>query len=215
MAPSIAARVVAMANSIAFNPSGKEVTDVPSAVSRLGFKSVQTAATTVATRQLASTGSKSANKLASKLWVHTTHVAALSHVIARRVTGIDPETAMFAGVVHEVAGFYILSRSHEYPELLENDLPEWLSNDDREVDDEETTGGSNEAIIGRAVLRSLSIPGSVAEGIESMWNGYLGIPPSTLGDTLLLADQLAPVQSPLDRMAAEEGESDISQPATA
>ena len=33
--------------------------------------------------------------------------------------------------------------------------------------------------------------------IEILWKGYLTFPPTTLGDTLLLADQLAPVKSPL------------------
>ena len=36
-----------------------------------------------------------------------------------------------------------------------------------------------------------------------MWAGYLTLPPETLGDTLLLAKQLTPVDSPLDDLAGE------------
>jgi hypothetical protein len=33
--------------------------------------------------------------------------------------------------------------------------------------------------------------------IEALWNGMRALPPETLGDTLLLANDLAPVASPL------------------
>ena len=42
---------------------------------------------------------------------------------------------------------------------------------------------------------------AVTAAIEGMWEGYLAMPPSTLADTLLLADQLAPVESPLSQLA--------------
>jgi hypothetical protein len=35
------------------------------------------------------------------------------------------------------------------------------------------------------------------EAIESLWEGFLALPPETLGDTLMLANDLAPVASPL------------------
>ena len=34
-----------------------------------------------------------------------------------------------------------------------------------------------------------------------MWDGYLAMPPETLGDTLLLADRLATSESPLSQLA--------------
>lgn len=202
--PLIAARVVALANSIAFNPSGREIADVRVAVSRLGFQAVRAVAAAVATHQLAVTPTEPANQeRATKLWEHTTHVAALAHVIARRVTGQDPEMAMFAGIVHEVGGFYLLSRAKDYPGLMDGELTDWLQDDNGEVEGEEGKGGS-EVEIGRAVLRALSVPRAVVDGIEAMWKGYLVIPPTTLGDTLLLADQLAPVHSPLHEPALND-----------
>jgi hypothetical protein len=35
------------------------------------------------------------------------------------------------------------------------------------------------------------------DAIEAMWNGLRALPPETLGDTLMLAKDLAPVPSPL------------------
>jgi len=189
---------VALANTVAFNPSGREISDVRNAVARLGFRAVRTLAAAVVTRQLAGTPAGPADKgLATQLWEHTAHVASLAHVIARRVTGQDPEMAMFAGIVHEVGGFYLLSRARDFPGLMDGAFPAWVPDDDGEVDADKGSKGGAEGDIGRAVLKALFVPQPVVDGIEAMWEGYLVLPPTTLGDTLLLADQLTPVKSPL------------------
>ena len=181
--PLLAARVVALANSTAFGASGRAITDVRSAVLRLGFRYLRSLATAVVTRQLAVTTSAADRQLAARLWEHTAHVAALAHVIARKVTHLDPETAMFAGIVHEVGAFYLISRAGEYPGLLDEDFSAWTE--------------TGEADVGRAVLKALSVPQAVIDAIEVCWQGFLAMPPTSLGDTLLLADELAPVESPL------------------
>ncbi|HEY3431767.1 MAG TPA: HDOD domain-containing protein [Rhodocyclaceae bacterium] len=185
--PLLAARVVAIANSIAFNPAGREITEVKTSVTRLGFGTVRSLATALVTRQLAGQPTGSEQDLAAQLWEHTAHVASLAHVIAKRVTHIDPETAMFAGIVHEVGGFYLLSRAKDFPGLLDGDFSEWID------------GG--EAEVGRAVLKVLEVPEQVREAIEAYWDGFLGIPPNTLADTLLLAEELVQIPSPLHQLA--------------
>lgn len=182
--PLLAARVVAVANSVAYNRSGREITDVRQAVSRLGFRTLRSLTMSVLVKQMSGQPTDPAQKaLALKLWEHTAHVAALCHVIARRVTHQDPDTALFAGILHEVAGFYLISRAKNSPELLTGDLSDWQDN--------------GECEIGRALLRMLEVPDPVAHAIEDYWQGYLAMPPTSLGDTLLLAEELAPVGSPL------------------
>jgi HD-like signal output (HDOD) protein len=190
--PLLAARVVAMANSVAYNRSGRDITDIRAAVMRLGFRSVRALATALVTRQLA--GNQNPHpELAAQLWEHTAHVAALAHVLARRFTRVDPETALFAGIVHEVGGFYLLSRSRDFPGLVDDDFNDWIE--------------TGEAQIGEAVLKVLAVPESVVDAIRVYWEGYLAIPPATLGDTLLLAEELAPVASPMHKLGgAEPGE---------
>jgi hypothetical protein len=39
--------------------------------------------------------------------------------------------------------------------------------------------------------------------METFWDGFLAMPPSTMADTLLLAEELAPVPSPLYRLDSE------------
>lgn len=191
--PLLSARVVAIANSVAFNRSGREITDVRSAVVRLGFRTVRALATALVTRQLAGASKGPAQDLAAQLWGHTAHVASLAHVIARRVTRLDPETALFTGIVHEVGGFYLLSRAKDFPGLLDGELTDWIE--------------AGEIDVGRAVLKVLGIPEPVTHAIESYWDGYLAMPPVTMADTLLLAEELAPVPSPLHRLGGvEKGE---------
>ncbi|MEW5788519.1 MAG: HDOD domain-containing protein [Pseudomonadota bacterium] len=182
--PLLSARVVAMANSVTLNPGGRPITDVRAAVMRLGFRTVQTLATALVARQLAGARLQGAEQeLAGKLWEHTAHVAALCSVIARRFTHVDAETALFAGILHEVGGFYLLSRAQEFPGLLDGDYGDWLE--------------EGEAEVGRAILKVLAVPDIVVQAVEAYWGGYLAIPPVSLGDTLMIAEDLAPVPSPL------------------
>jgi HD-like signal output (HDOD) protein len=182
--PLLAARVVAVANSAAYNRSGRDIADVRTSVQRLGFGTVRMLATALVTRQLAGTvDAHGSQKWASQLWEHCAHVAALARVIAQRVTQVDAETALFTGIVHEVGGFYLLSRAGQYPGLLDDEKGEWVD--------------FGEAEVGRAVLRVLEVPEPVQLAIADYWKGYLEMPPRTLGDTLLLAEALAPVSSPL------------------
>lgn len=192
--PLLSARVVAMANSAAYNRSGQEVTDVGSAVSRLGFRTVRTLALALVTRQMAGASTVAAHRdMAARLWEHTAHVAALSRVLARRVTRQDPETALFAGLIHEVGAFYLISRAKDHPVLVAEEAGEG--------DDE------LETVIGNEVLRQLAVPESVVAAVQVVWAGYLTMPPASLGDTVLLANDLAPVLSPFVRLPEWKDES--------
>ena len=188
--PLIAARVVAVANSASYGRSGKAITSLRDALSRIDLRTARTLAMAVATRQLAGNPSSPILHHASQtLWEHTAHVAALAHVIARRVTRQDPESAHFAGIVHELGGFYLISRANDFPGLLDGDPADWVEQAEPEI--------------GRLLLQRLAIPDSIVDAIESMWEGMLALPPASLGDTLLLANDLAPVPSPLYDVCSE------------
>jgi HD-like signal output (HDOD) protein len=189
--PLLATRVVAVANSVIYNRSGRIIDDPKSAVSRIGFNTLRALAAAVVVRQMEGMARTPEHRqLAMRLWEHTAHVAALAQVIAHRVTHVNPDTAFFAGIIHEVGGFYLISRAKDYAGLLEGKVGSLLAWDE---------GGAAE--VGRAVLQRLSAPAAVVEAIEGLWTGYLAMPPQSLADTLLLADQLAPVESPLSQLA--------------
>jgi HD-like signal output (HDOD) protein len=197
--PLLSARAVAMANSVVYNRSGREVADVKTAINRLGFSTLRTLAMALVTRQMAGApGSDAQRQAAARLWERTAHVAALARMLAQKVTGQDPETALFAGLVHDIGGFYLISRAVTHPALLRIEAPLAVELEGAEARaDDADTDVQVERDLGIAVLRKLQVPELVIEGIEEYWRGMLSIPPETLGDTLLLADVLAPVASPL------------------
>jgi HD-like signal output (HDOD) protein len=183
--PLLAARTVAIANSAMFNRAGAPViTNVRGAIMRIGYQNLFALAAAMVVRQFGSKISDPAVRAkAEQLWDHTINVAALARIIARKVTGVNPDTALFAAIVHEVGGFYLLSRADEFPGLLEEDPDNWQP--------------ASEEIILREVMNQLSIPEPVAEAIEGLRDSFMSIPPDTLLDTLLLANHLSPVGSPL------------------
>ncbi|PHV06208.1 histidine kinase [Janthinobacterium sp. BJB412] len=189
--PLLAARTVAIANSAMFNRAGAPaITNVRGAIMRIGYQNLFALAAAMVVRQF---GSKivdpGVRAKAEQLWDHTIHVAALARIIARQVTNINPDTALFAAIVHEVGGFYLLSRADEFPGLLEEDPENWQP--------------ASEEIILREVMAKLCIPDEVAEAIEGLRDSFLSIPPDNLLDTLLLANHLAPVTSPLQSAPRE------------
>jgi len=190
--PLVAARTVAIANSAAYNRSGGEINNVRTAVMRLGFRTLNTITTSVIVRQLGRAIADPAMRIkAAQLWEHSARVAATAHVLTAKLTNGDPETALFSGIVHEVGGFYLLSRTDEFPNLLDGGLEDWAE--------------YGEKMIGRAVLKKLGVPKPVFEAIESLWHGVRVLPPQTIGDVLLLAKELSPVPSPFQRVTAEAG----------
>lgn len=205
--PLLAAQVVAMANSVAFNPAGREITEVRTAASRLGFQTLRTLVMAQVTRQMAGgANSPEQQRMTAQLWTHSAHVAALARVIARRVSGQNPDTALFAGLVHEIGGFYLLSRSNQYPCLLDA-RPASAPGDDTDSDTDVDRIAVENAL-GLAVLRQLAVPAALIDAVEHYAQGYLSMPPKSLGDTLLLADYLAPVASPL--LPAEVNQDDAT-----
>lgn len=182
--PVLAARVIALANSVAYNPYGREIGDLRAAVSRLGFASLRSLSMGWVTRQLAAANlAPGLQQVVDQLWRHSTQVAALSRVIARKVTGVDAEEAFFAGLIHELGGFYLLSCANEIPDLIDGEFGEWVE--------------SGERLVGEPLMRGLNVPEHVQQAVLAYWDGYLEMPPVSLGDTLLLADELAPLPSPL------------------
>lgn len=182
--PLIAARLVAIANSVAYTRFGGKVSNVRAAVSVLGFKTLRSLVAAIIVRQISGSISDPALRTkADLLWQHCASVAALAKVIARELTEVDPETALFAGIVHEISGFYLLSRAEEYPALVGGAADESSQEDD--------------LFLAHSVLQVLKVPRAVTSAVESLYAGVRSSPPVSLGDVLGLANDLASVVSPL------------------
>jgi HD-like signal output (HDOD) protein len=114
--PALAARVLQLANSAALNAGRKRISDLRTAITRMGFIMVRSAAIAFAVVQLRKAATmKGLEKHLDQLWRRSTLVAALAYAVARRFTKVNADMAMFAGLMHGIGKLYILTRVSRFP----------------------------------------------------------------------------------------------------
>jgi len=141
----LAARLLQSANSAAFNISGKPLTDLRSAITRLGHQLVQSATVAYAVQQLKYTDSlRSIAKPLSELWNECISVAAVCQAVARR-TKVSPDEAFLTGLLHGIGRLYIMVREVGHAGTLGTDhafLDLWRIGTPRSARRYWKTGGS-------------------------------------------------------------------------
>lgn len=117
--PALAARLLRIANSAALNVSGRRVTELKTAISRIGFNVVRSAAIAFAMSQLKKAEDyKGLEQSLQALWQRSALVAAMSFVVARRLTKVNADVALLGGLLHGAGKLYILARAPRFPELF-------------------------------------------------------------------------------------------------
>lgn len=178
--PILTAGLLQLANSAAFSPLGKRVVDLRAAIARLGFNTVTSVSIGFAVSELRKT--KTLNGIASplaELWQRSVAVAAVSHVLARRLTKVSPDKAMLAGLLHGMGELYILTR---IAGMAEAPL-------DRAVHDKILRGWHANAA--QAVLEQWDITDDVVQSVHLQDNvGYVHEGEADLVDVLIVAKRL-------------------------
>ncbi|MFK7831397.1 MAG: HDOD domain-containing protein [Congregibacter sp.] len=180
--PALAARLMRMANSAMMRRASMEITDINTAISRVGRDMVQNAAVSFAAREafkcpLGSPGTADLNILRQ----HSVKVASISYALAQHTSYAgNPDEAMLAGLLHAVGKFYIYMKSANHPALFS----------DREALDHLViqwhTG------VARAIVESWRFPESIAKGVdEQELKERDRIVSADLSDILFLANIIA------------------------
>jgi HD-like signal output (HDOD) protein len=187
--PLLSAKVIRLANSVALNPTNQTVRDVKQAVMRVGMDPIKSLAMVLIMDQLRQSQRHSGTReLSNRLWERSIHVAALSFVIARKLTKLNADEAMFAGIVHDLGRFYLLSRAADFPALLED--PVILA---------ETINDLAERA-GAMVFVKLDLPESVVKAVLASRHYGGSMPPANLGDLMFIAGALSPRTDPFDEL---------------
>ena len=187
--PLLSAKVIRLANSVALNPMGLTVSDVRHAVLRVGMDPIKTMAMALLLDQLRQTQRHVACRdIANRLWERCVHVAALAYVLARKMTQLDADEAMFAGIVHELGRFYLLARAADFPELL-NDS-KLLAETINDLAPQAT----------ERVLQALNLPAGVIAAVRAARVFSGSLPPASLSDILFIARAVSPRENPLDTL---------------
>jgi HD-like signal output (HDOD) protein len=175
--PVLAGKLLTMANSAALNASNRRIADLKTAVARVGFNIVRSVALSFAIEQLKRSGEyKHLEGQLDTYWKNSVQIAALCHVIARRFSSLNGDTALLAGLMHNVGRIYILTRASKYPSLTADPLTfnaimrDWHAN------------------VAKALLENWKVPEEIVEavgGYEDQDRDARG--PVTLTDVLSLA----------------------------
>ena len=184
--PVFSARLFRVANSALMNAAGAQIKDLRIATMRLGFNMAYNIAVSIAVEQVMKSSKViKLHPYLKELWKHSVRVAAYSYVIADRLTDINPDEAMLAGMLHDIGKFYILNKSGKYPELF--DQPETL---DMIMQDWHTA-------VGRSILEAWKFSEEIAvaadehESLERMHFGD-----ADLTDVVMVANVFAHQQRP-------------------
>jgi HD-like signal output (HDOD) protein len=112
-------RILQMANSAALNPTRRQITDIKTGVTRVGFDLLRSAALAYALRQVSQAHSvKDIRPHLEALWERSAWTAAVSFVIARKFTKVNRDIAFLGGLMHGVGKLFILTRAAHYPFVL-------------------------------------------------------------------------------------------------
>ena len=117
--PVLVGRILQMANSAALNPTRRQITDLKTGVTRVGFDLLRSAALAYALRQVSQAHSvKDIRPHLEALWERSAWTAAVSFVIARKFTKVNRDVAFLGGLMHGVGKLFILTRAAHYPFVL-------------------------------------------------------------------------------------------------
>ena len=148
--PVVAAQVMKAANSATF--AGQHPVDsLAPAIVRLGLKTTREVVMAVTMRDVFKARNPMLNKRMVELWMHSTLVAAIATVLARKLKGFAPDRALLAGLVHDIGVVPMLANAAEYRELTRD--PKLL----------EATISEYRGQVGTMILRRWNFPEDLVE----------------------------------------------------
>lgn len=114
---ALSARIIKVANSpLVRTPS--EVTDLITAVSRLGINFTSNLAMGLAMEQMFQATSDVVDKRMRKVWSQSAEVASICHVLAMHYTKLQPDQAMLGGLIHKIGALPVLAYAEDNNALL-------------------------------------------------------------------------------------------------
>lgn len=114
---ALSARIIKVSNSsLVRTPS--EVTDLVTAVSRLGINFTSNLAMGLAMEQLFQATSDVVDKRMRSIWQQSTEVASICHVLASHYTKLHAEEALLAGLIHKIGALPVLKYAEDNNALL-------------------------------------------------------------------------------------------------
>lgn len=153
-------RVLNTVNS-AYYGFSRKIASIKDAVVLLGFKAVRNLAMTVSVFDLFVGKTDRQNLRRGKWWRHSIDAALCARLIASQVSGVSPDEAYTAGLLHDI-GKPLLDRYGDAPYERVEDL---ITQGVPELTAEQQVYGCDHAAVGRAVSLHWGFPEKLVEAI--------------------------------------------------
>lgn len=188
--PVITAKLIRVANSARY--AGRAtISSLPDAITRIGLRNTHSLVITFALRELFRCNSPSLNRLMKDQWDHAREVGAICRVLASNCKTADPETALLAGLMHNIGSVAIITNARDYPGLAEN--AEGLLD----------VIGHLKGSVGKMILTHWGFPKALVESAgDDPYRTHEG--PCDLGDLVTVARHHVDLEA-IGRHAADEG----------
>jgi HD-like signal output (HDOD) protein len=152
--PVLAARLIRLANSAAFNTTKAEICDPRAAITQLGFNVVRSTATEFAMRQLEQQEwLRPVRPQLAEIKVRANGTAAICAGIAKNIDGMRADEGLAVGLFHQIGNLYLLMQGHKNNLVQGN--PVWGS-----------IAREWHPTIARAIIESWGMPEPVAVAVE-------------------------------------------------
>jgi len=175
--PSITARLIKISNSPLYR-GRRKIESCPEAITRLGLKAAQDIVTVFALKAVFNAKSALIRRKMQDLWSHSSHVAAISAVLAHKTPGFDPDRAMLAGLIHDIGIVPILAYADRQPDILA--APGDLSEAVRELRGQ----------IGTQIVRKWDFPSDFEDVINYAEDWYRDAGPEPTYSDIVMISQL-------------------------
>ncbi len=113
----LSARIVKVSNSPLMR-TASEVTDLATAIGRLGINVTSSLAMGLAMEQMFQATSDVVDKRMRMIWSQSSEIASVCHVLAGRYTNLLPDQAMLGGLIHKIGALPVLAYAEENSALL-------------------------------------------------------------------------------------------------
>lgn len=154
---SLAARLVKVANSPLYR-TRNPIEDLQMAVTRLGIRIVRDLVVGLAMKQIFQATSDALDTHSKSIWSKSVDAAAISRMMATLVSGINPEQALLAGLIHNIGALPVLVQAE---------------NDDDLFHDEAALGGviyELQGVVGELILRHWKFEKQMIEVVKQCHN---------------------------------------------
>jgi len=153
--PALVSRLMSLANSASLNVSGVEISDLKTAVSRLGFNMVWSSVSSFAIIEMQKQDwLKPMRPWLADIWLNSNGTAAICYVLAKRIRVVSADEALTIGLFHRVGDLWLLTWAQKKGIDLHNNT-EW-----------DAAARKWQATIGGQIVRKWGLPAHVVACVE-------------------------------------------------